>query len=75
MKLEELANVIVNENTILYIENKFSVSLDKIKVKDIDSCKFKNENVKWVDICETNEIVITLDTELGGRWTQRKGMK
>ncbi len=75
MRLEELANVIVNENTTLYIDNKFNVSLDKIKVKDINNCEYKLISVKWVDICETNEIVITLDTELGGRWTQRKEMK
>ncbi len=75
MKLEELTNVIVNEYTTLYIDNKFNVSLDKVKIEDINNCKFKDENILWVDILDTNDIVITLDTELGGRWTQRKEMK
>lgn len=75
MKLEELANAIVNEYTTLYIDNKFNVSLDKVKIEDINNCKFKDENILWVDILGTNDIVITLDTELGGRWTQRKEMK
>jgi hypothetical protein len=75
MKLVELTNVIVNEYTTLYIDNKFNVSLDKVKIEDINKCKFKDENVLWVDILDTNDIVITLDTELGGRWTQRKEMK
>ena len=72
MKLEELANAIENENTILYVDNKFDVSLDKVKVKDIASCKFKDEDILWIDICESDIIVITLDTEFGGRWTQRE---
>lgn len=72
MKLEELANVIENENTILYVDNKFDVSLDKVMVKDIARCKFKDENILWIDICESNIIVITLATEYGGRWIERE---